>query len=322
MSIRVLVVAGEPPNYPIGLPDGRTGALYRLATTFADLEDALPEADVVFLLESGAILLQAGWSLAKRLRWIQAAGVGVEWALFPELVGSRVILTNCRGALDQAIAEYVLGLFLLLAKDFRGTLQAQSARVWHHRSVDSLYDAQALIIGAGSIGRRIGLFGRALGMRVTLVGRTLRADEEFGFVHAVTELSSLLPKVDYLVVAAPLTADTRLLIDQDALALLPRNARVINVGRGPIIDEVALAAALRAGKLAGAALDVFGQEPLPRDHTIWDTPNLVISPHMAGDTDGWMTRYVNLFLDNLGRWSTNAPLENIVAKDLGFIPFV
>src|SRR5262249_2596341 len=161
--------------------------------------------------------------------------------------------------------------------------------------------------GSGPIGRAIARMLRAVGMQVHLVGRTERADPEFGVVRTQAALPTLAAQTDYLVIAAPLTDQTRGLVDAALLSALAPTARLINVSGGPLVVIDDLVAALRAGRLAGAALDVFGTEPLPPDSPLWNTPGLLVSPHMSGDVHGWREELVTLFAENLRRYSCGLP---------------
>jgi phosphoglycerate dehydrogenase-like enzyme len=154
----------------------------------------------------------------------------------------------------------------------------------------------------------------AVGMRVELVGR--RADEG---VHPIEDLTTLLPRAEWLVLAAPLTDSTRGMLNATTLGLLPPRARVINVGRGALVVQDDLVAALRDGTLAGAALDVFEKEPLPAGSPLWDLPGVIVSPHMSGDILGWRDELETLFVDNLTRYRAGEPLANVVDKTLGFV---
>jgi len=319
--VNVLVLGTSSDAPPPGLPERRTGARYWFANNATALGSALPETDVIFHWQDRTALLRAAWPAAQRLRWIHAAGVGVDWTIFPELVASDVILTNCRGVFDRSIPEYVLGLMLLFAKDFPGTLQAQRQRRWRHRPAEVLAGTHAVVVGAGSIGRSIARLLRLLGVQVTLVARHERPnDPEFGWIRASNDLAAAAAVADWLILALPLTPETRGLIGRDVLAALEPAARLINVGRGAVVDEAALIDALRPGRLAGAGLDVFEREPLPRNHPFWSLPGVVVSPHMAGDVHGWLAWFTNSFLANLERWLAGQPLANVVDKQLGYVP--
>jgi phosphoglycerate dehydrogenase-like enzyme len=240
--------------------------------------------------------------------------------MFSGLVESPVVLTNSRGVFDRPIAEYVLGLILAFAKDLPGTLDLQRERSWRHRETDRIDRKHALIVGTGSIGRAIGRLLSAAGMTVAGVGRTERAeDPDLGQISGSGDLLSRLPDADYVVVAAPLTEQTRGMFDAAAFKRMKPSARLINIGRGPIVVEDDLLRALHDKEIAGAALDVFTKEPLPPEHPLWDAPNLIVSPHMSGDFVGWLDTLAELFVQNFRRWMAGEELFNVVDKKLGYV---
>ena len=317
---RVAVLCGDSRPPDMGAVETTADVRY---ATGNGLSDALRGAEVLLVWEvlSTATAVAGSWPAADRLRWVHVASAGVDRLLFPELVRSPVILTNSRGIFDQPIAEYVLGLVLAFAKDLPRTLDLQKERTWRHRESERIDRQDALVVGSGSIGRAIGRLLSAAGMAVSGVGRTARrADPDLGVIHAAGSLLSLLPRADYVVVAAPLTADTKGMFDAGAFRLMKPSARLINVGRGPIVVADDLITALRSGQIAGAALDVFATEPLPRDDPLWTAPNLVVSPHMAGDFVGWLDALAALFADNFQRWVAGGQLLNVVDKELGYVP--
>lgn len=294
-------------------------AQFRAARTLDELRAALPGAQVLLGWDFRAADLQQAWDAATDLRWIHWGGAGVDALLFARLVDSDVVVTNARGVFDQPMAEYVLGLILMLAKDLPGTLQAQRERRWHYRTAERIQGKRALVVGTGSIGRAIARLLRAAGMQVEGVGRRARAhDADFGQVHAVAALDAALGTADYVVLITPLTAHTRGLFDAGRFAAMAPHARFINVGRGALVDEAALLEALRRGTLAGAALDVFQSEPLPADSPLWDAPDLIVSPHMSGDTHDYREVVAARFAQNLRRFAAGQPLENLIDKKLGF----
>jgi phosphoglycerate dehydrogenase-like enzyme len=251
---------------------------------------------------------------------VHIASAGVDRLLFPALVEGDTIVTNSRGVFDEPIAEYVLGLVLAFAKDLPATLRLQAERRWRHRETERVTGARALVVGTGPIGRAIGRRLTAAGLAVTGAGRTARrADPDLGTVLPMERLDEALAEADYVVLAAPLTDLTRDMIDAAALARMRPSARLINVGRGGLVVEKALVDALSEGRIAGAALDVFATEPLPESSPLWTLPNVLISPHMAGDTVGWHDELAELFLDNLGRYRDGRPLVNVVDKKLGYV---
>jgi len=321
MSTRVMVIGRQAGLLPAGIPESETGADYVTAETMDDVRTHLAHCDVVFHYGRPRDALSANWALAQRLRWLHVGGVGVDWVLFPELVESEVVLTNSRGVFDTSLPEYLLSLMLALTKDLPGTIRAQDRHQWQHRLLEPLTGGRAVIVGAGSIARAAGRLLRTLGVEVTLVARNERdGGPGEGRIRAIAELPQLLPSADWLIVVVPLTPHTRGLIGAAELAALPRGARFANIGRGPTVDEVALAEALRTGHLAGAALDVFEQEPLPAQSPLWDMPNVIISPHIGGDEAGTPRAFAEAFLANLRRYLAGEPLVNVVDKRLGFVP--
>lgn len=315
---RVLVLDTDPLPRLVRLT-GRAQVLHCDEKTLAA---RLPEADVLLVWDFLSDAVRHAWpGPGRRPVWVHTASAGVDRLLFPEMISSPAVLTNARGVFDRPIAEYVAGLVLALAKDFPRTWELQRQRRWLHRETEKVYGSTAVVVGSGPIGRRIGLTLRALDVAVRLVGRRAREDDpDFGRVHAAAALPGLLPEADWVVCAAPLTDATRGMFGADAFARMRRGARFLNVGRGPHVVEADLAAALRSGHLAGAALDVFSGEPLPPGSPLWDAPGLIVSPHMSGDTLGWRNDLDEQFQDNFDRWVAGRPLFNVVDKRLGYVP--
>jgi phosphoglycerate dehydrogenase-like enzyme len=289
------------------LPPGLTDEGIRFATE-ATLADALPGTEVLLVWDFLSDAVRHAWPAADALRWVHTASAGVDRLTFPGLLHSDVTLTNSRGVFDTPMAEYVLGLVLAMAKDLPGTFSAQARKEWHHRETEPVGGRCAVVVGGGPIGRAIARLLEAVGMVVELVGR-----REFD------DLPDLLPRADWLVLAAPLTATTRGMLDAHTLAALRPTARVINVGRGALVVEPDLVDALREGRIAGAALDVFAREPLPADSALWTLPGVIVSPHMSGDLVGWRQALVEVFRDNLARYRAGEPLRNVVDKSLGYV---
>jgi phosphoglycerate dehydrogenase-like enzyme len=323
---RLVVLHGDdlPPGRERFDPDPRLARVdYATADT---LGDTLPGARALFVWDLFSEALAAAWPKADALRWVHAATAGVDNLMFPGLVASDTVVTNSRGVFDQPIAEYVLGLVIAFAKDLHGTAALQRDRVWRHRETERVGGRRALVVGTGPIGRAIARQLRAAGLTVEGAGRTPRADDpDFGTVTAAafdtggTDLDTTLARADYVVLAAPLTDATRGLIGARALARMRPTARLINIARGPIVVEDDLVRALRDGAIAGAALDVFTDEPLPPSSPLWDLPGSVVSPHMSGDVVGWRDELVDLFTDNLGRFLDGRDLRNVVDKRRGYV---
>lgn len=280
----------------------------------AELAAAIGGTDVLFLYDFSSGALESVWAGADALRWVQVAAIGVDAVMFDELIASDVVVTNSRGIFERPIAEYVLGQILAFAKDFRRSWDAQCAQRWQHFDTEPIAGAQVTIVGPGPVGRAIARLLRAVGMSVRGVGRRARDDPDFGVV--TTDLRAAVADADYVVLAAPLTSKTRRMVDTGVLAAMRPSARLINVGRGELVDTDALISALQTGALAGAALDVADPEPPPADHPLWTAPNLRLTPHHSGDITGWRNTLQQQFIANFRRYLSGQPLHNIVDKNL------
>lgn len=320
-DVVVGVVVAEGADMPPGLNVLRDEAEVRLARSDDELAETVAEAEVLSVWDFRRQRLREVWPRAGRLRWVHTASAGVDAVVFPELAASDVVVTNTQGVLDGAMAEWVLGVMLVFTKDLHTTLDLQRRRCWRHRDSERLADKRVLVVGAGSIGRAVARLCRAVGTEVEGVARTPRPDDpDFDRVVGPDELLAALSTADFVVVCAPHTAETRGMIGASELAALPSGARLINVGRGPVVEETALLDALRSGRLAGAALDVFDQEPLPADHPFWAMDQVIVSPHMAGDFAGWEEAFSGVFVENFRRWRRGEPLLSVVDKTRAVTP--
>jgi phosphoglycerate dehydrogenase-like enzyme len=254
---------------------------------------------------------------ANALQWLHVFNAGVDHPIYAEIQARGVRLTTSAGATAEPIAQTAITGLLMLARNFPRWLAAQRERRWNPARVPDfprdLVGQTVLILGLGSIGSEVARLARVLGLKVIGVRRSpQRADDRVDELHSPQQLDELLPRADWLVIACPLTPETRGMIDGARLAQLPHGARLINISRGEIVDEVALIAALRDGQLGGAYLDVFAQEPLPADSPLWDLPNVLVSPHNSGVARGNDARVYRLFIDNLQRWQRGTALVNEV----------
>ncbi len=284
---------------------------------------ALADADVFF----GWVFPEALFASARRLRWIHSMSAGIEANLFPALVASDVVLTNGTGLHDVSIPEHALGLMLALARNLHEAQRRQAARAFDRfgviafgGGVRELAGSNLAILGAGPIGVSLARRASALGMHVRVLRR--RPGEPVAHAEAVVgpdALHELLGWADFVVVAVPLTAATRHLIDRAALAAMRSSAVLVNVGRGESIDDEALIDALRSRAIAGAGLDVFAEEPLPASSPYFDLDNVIVTPHVSGYTPQYFERSLALFADNLERFTTGQPLRNVVDKRLGYV---
>jgi phosphoglycerate dehydrogenase-like enzyme len=255
-----------------------------------------------------------------RLRWVHVAASGVDASLSDPIRRRAITFTNSRGVTAEAMAEYALALLLGLAKDLPRTLDDQLHRRWAPRLSTMLAGRTMVTLGVGAVNRALASRAAALGVRVIGVAR--RAHPPYpGFerIDAVSDLRPALAEADLLVIATPLTPQTARLIGAEEFAALRPGATVVNIGRGAVIDEAALLAALRSGHLAGAALDVLWREPLEPEHELWSMPNVIISPHMSSDFVGWEEAMVDLYVANLRRYLSGQDLLNVVDLDLGYV---
>jgi len=256
---------------------------------------------------------------APMLRWQHSPSAGVNHILTPSFMARDIILTNSAGVYAIPIAEFVLAFTLNHAKQLSSLRSLQAQRQWNWEvQVQELTGAKLLIIGAGSIGQAIGIRASAFGMRVWGSRRSPQPLPGFERVVGADEWRSLLPEADYVVVATPLTPETRGMIDADALRSMKSSAYLINIARGAIVDETALLAALKEGWIAGAGLDTFSTEPLPSDSPFWSLPNVFITPHCSAATPQTTQRIVDLFFDNLRRYRQGQSLKNVVDKYAGY----
>lgn len=253
---------------------------------------------------------------APSLRWVHAHSAGADRPVYVELHRRGVAVSTSSGANASVVAQTALAGLLALARRFPQLMAAQRSRSWAPligSGVPRDLEGQtAVIVGWGPIGRQIGAVLGTLGLRLIVVRSSAEPAAAGVETLAFEDIRHVLPRTDWLLLACPLTERTRSLIDADALALLPSHAHLVNVARGEMVDEPALVDALRAGRLAGAYLDVFAHEPLPPTSLLWDLPQVIATPHSAGFSDGNRVRVRRLFLDNLQRWHEGKPLHNRV----------
>ncbi|MCR8914971.1 D-2-hydroxyacid dehydrogenase [Marinobacter panjinensis] len=315
--VTVLTAPGE--KEPPGMDALRARAEVRFASDEPTLRDTLPGTDVMMVTDFRTEALAAAWPSADKLKWIHATSAGVDALMFPDLIKGDVVVTNARGIFDRTIAEYVLCTILMFAKDFPRSLKLQSEHKWQHRDTERAEGKQVLIVGAGSIGGQIARLCKAAGLKPHGVARKPRHDDpDFIAVHGNDDLTEQLGLADFVVIAAPLTPQTEGLFDEKAFKSMRTSARLINIGRGPVVKTDDLITALNNGDIAGAALDVFEEEPLPADHPLWDMENVIMTAHMSGDFIGWKRALTDQFLENLDRWHKGQDLFNFVDKKLGY----
>lgn len=305
-------------------PPGNLDAIAELAevreATADTLAAALPGADVLFVWDIFSGALEAAWESADALRWVHVAAAGVDKILFDGLRDSDVLLTNARGTFDEPIAEYVLACVFANDKLLHETEAFQRAGEWRHRETRRVAGRRALVVGTGAIGRAIARKLRAVGLEVRGAGRTVReSDPDFGTVVDSGDLAAHLPGVDHLVMVAPLTDATRGMLGASELAALPSGAHVVNVGRGPLIDQPALTSEIASGRIT-AHLDVLTEEPLPSGDPLWELPGAHISAHLSGDVVGWRDTLAEQFLTKLRDYVAGTEPGPAVDKERGYVP--
>ncbi len=290
-----------------------------LVTTNAqEIEAALGEIEIAVKQFPQALMPQA-----PHLRWFQQWGAGADWLLHhPAVAASDLVITTGSGVHAIPISEHILAYLFAFARALPKAIRSQTQYVWQQPEWGHLFELAGktmVLIGVGAIGERTALMAHALGIRV--LGVRHNADVNTPGVEAMfapAALLDLLPQADFVVITVPLTEATRGLIGAAELQAMKASAYLVNIGRGAVIDEVALVRALQAGKLAGAGLDVFASEPLPPDSPLWAMENVIITGHYAGATPIYEQRAMTIFLDNLRRYRAGEPLRNVVDKASGY----
>jgi phosphoglycerate dehydrogenase-like enzyme len=319
-----LLVVGPPGHHALHLLDALRGVSeISVSNEQSDLESLAPSADVILMTgiaDSGVNLPQL-WQHIRSLRWIHSLAAGVEKLLFPALAASDIPLTNARGVFKRSLAEFaVLGL-LFHTKRVRRLIDNQRARRWDDFTVDFANHLVMGVVGYGEIGRECALLAKGLGLKIHALRRNPhKSDPLIDRAFGPTELPQMLGGIDVLLCAAPLTAQTRHMISDAEFKVMKPTAIVINVGRGPVIDEAAMIRALQNRQIAGASLDVFEHEPLPDSSPLWGMANVLISPHCTDRTvdPDYMELSMRLFIENFHRFRNGEPLENLVDKQAGY----
>lgn len=277
---------------------------------------------------------------ATRLKWVQSPTASLEHYIFPELAAHPLQLTNMRGLFHDNIADHVFGCLLCFARNLHIYIRQQARAEWKpyggvkegqefrsgpavttgvDRAHTTLSGATLGVVGLGSIGSEVARRGVCFGMRVIAVDSDRRvAPQGVEPPRGADRLDELLSESDYVVIAAPHTPETEGLFDKARFACMKPTAILINIGRGVIVNLADLTAALKTGEIAGAALDVYEVEPLPADHPLWDLPNVILTPHVAGHSPAIAERHLGVLVDNVKRFARGEPLNNVVDKQRWF----
>ena len=288
--------------------------------TYDRVVDELPDTDILV----GFSIRREQFSSANKLKWIHSTAAGVSQLMYPELRESGIVLTNARGIHSAPMAEHILGMILSLSRRFPDAFRFQQAAHWAQQEIwderpFELKGKSLLIVGFGSIGRALARLMQPIGMRIWGVTRSGQGDDQLAErILPAAELHSALPQADFVLLAAPETPDTQRMIGEKELASMKRSAYLLNVARGTLVDQNALIAALRARTIAGAALDVTEEEPLPPESPLWKLDNVFITPHVSAATDLLWQRQGELLLENLERWFDGRDLLNRVDLRRGY----
>ncbi len=248
---------------------------------------------------------------ANKIEWFHSMSAGIDSPVFATFLERGARLTTSSGASAPPIAGTVMLYLLALSRGMPGWLRAQSAHEWSPAPFRELEGQRLVVVGYGPIGQEVVRLATAFRMDPLVVRRVSRGDEPCPVI-ALTELTRAVSDADAVVVALPLALETRGIISSEVIEAMPAHSVLVNVGRGELVDQGALTDALASGRLGGAGLDVFDPEPLPPDDALWDLPNVIISPHNSGSSDGTTRRVAEIFLDNLGRFVRGDSLRNEV----------
>ncbi len=286
------------------------------ATKDGSLDGDASDAEVFMLWGAPDVRIDPVLEAASLVRWLHTPSAGIDHLLTPPLrARSDIILTNSAGMHGIPIAEFVIGFMLQHVKHFSELRAAQAQQYWlESLDIHELYDATLLIIGLGGIGQEVARRAAAFGMRVWGSRRTAQPVPNVERVVGPDAWRELLPEAQFVVIAAPLSAETHGMLDTAALRSMRPDAYLINIARGAIIEEAALIQALREGWIAGAALDAFEIEPLPADNPLWSLPNVFVTPHCTWRSPHMHRRAAERFLENLQRYRAGMPLHNVVYR--------
>jgi len=260
------------------------------------------------------------WKHAPLLRWVQSGGAGIERFMTPDFIASPILLANAAGVYAIPIADHVMALIIGFSRGLNRLVRAQMGHRWADEvEPDELMDKTLGVVGLGGIGTEVARRAKAFGLRVIATRRRPELPSEFADeVRGADDLHWLLAESDYVALCSALTQSTHKLIGDEELKKMKPTSYLINIGRGGLIDEPALIAALKAGLIAGAGLDVFAEEPLPTDNPLWDLPTALITPHTAGSSPRSHARLMDLFCENVRRYLAGEELLNVVDKGEGY----
>jgi phosphoglycerate dehydrogenase-like enzyme len=318
-----LLVLSDPDEPQLSMLDElRATASVVIGNSPRAFQNAAGSAEVIFNCSGSLSLIREVFLMSHALRWIHSRSAGLERTLFPELIASDVTMTNGSGVFSPSLGEFALGAILYFAKDFRRMIRNQMAGLWEPFDVLPVSGQTVGIVGYGDIGRAVATRVRAMEMKVLAVKRHVPAKSNSeplaDQIYSPDHLIEMLSRCDYIVVSAPLNAETHGMIGEAEFAAMKPSAVIINVGRGPVIEEHAMIKALSEHRIKGAALDVFAEEPLPTGHPFYKLENVLLSPHCADHTPDWLDNAMRFFIAQFERFRRGEPLLNVVDKKLGY----
>ena len=320
-DIQLLVLADPAARYLAMLDELPPEVGIAAGNTVEAFANTAPAASAILNCQVDGALLRQLFPLCPNLRWVHTFAAGLDRVLFPELVESAVPLTNGSGTFSEILGEYAMAAILFFAKDMRRMVRSQEAGIWDPFDVAEISRQTLGVVGYGDIGRSVAARARALGMRVFASKRRPPSGGADAFAETIFPPErhvEMLSQCHYVVVATPLTPETRGLLGETEIRAMRPDAVLINLGRGPVIDEAALLRALEEKRIKGAALDVFDQEPLPAGHPFYGLGNVLLSAHCADRTDDFWAKAMRSFLDNFERFRKGEPLRSVADKRLGY----
>jgi phosphoglycerate dehydrogenase-like enzyme len=285
------------------------------------LKATATEADAILFAHVDGRLLISVLPLADRARWIHSLWTGVEGILGVELVNHPAVLTNGRGVFSRPLADWVTAVMLFFAFDLRRVIRQQEQGIWEPFIGATLEGRTLGVIGYGAIGSAAAARAHSFGMKIAALRRRpelFQGDPHVDRNFGPSQLRHLMAASDYVLVVTPLTAETRGMVGEAEIEAMKPTAVIINIGRGPVIDEDALIRALESGRIRGAALDVFHSEPVPPGHPFWKMRNVLLSPHTADRVEGFLVPAFDCFFENLHRFLNGSPLKSVVDKQAGY----
>jgi phosphoglycerate dehydrogenase-like enzyme len=312
LKTTLLILDQQAEEYKKALEASFPEWAIRAAADEQAAEAFIEQAEILLTFRIADDLVQR----ASRLRWIQGLGTGVDWFLQLPSLGKDILITSTRGIHGPQMSEMALLLMLALSRDFPAVIRNQAKQAWERWPAELLWGKTAGILGLGTIGTEIAAKCQAFGMRVLGVDLVPKELGTVDCFYPAVDLLQAVREIDFLIIVTPLTSLTRKWVDEKTISAMKPTAFLINLARGEIVDEEALLRALQSGRIAGAALDVFSQEPLPKDHPLWKMKNVIITPHLGGTSTTYVEQALPIITENMRRYAEgkHETLINLIPK--------